>query len=89
LISSNGLFELRSPNKTFGLVFEAAVNEQWVLLFEGGDALFGSRGQVADAHHRYDDEGTYYFNELVEHYRGTIIISVTASNNINPLIFEK
>lgn len=88
------LSEVVSPDisitkRNLRLVFEAAANKDWVLFFDEGDALFGRRGTVANGHDRYDTEGTNYFAEQVERYRGSIIISVTASNNINPFIFEK
>jgi SpoVK/Ycf46/Vps4 family AAA+-type ATPase len=75
--------------KNLNLIFEMAKNKNWVLFFDEGDALFGRRTPVKDAHDKYDNETTNYFASQVEKYRASIIISVTASNNINPFIFEK
>lgn len=81
--------DISITKRNLRLVFEAAANKDWTLLFDEGDALFGRRGTIANSHDRYDTEGTNYFAEQVERHRGSIIISVTASNNINPFIFEK
>jgi hypothetical protein len=75
--------------KNLNLVFEATRNQQTVLFFDEGDALFGTRTGVADAHSRFDDEAVIYFMSLVEKYKGSIIISVNQTRNINPYIFEK
>ncbi len=75
--------------RNLNIIFEAAKNKPWVLFFDEGDALFGRRRGVTDSHDRYDNEASDYFTRQVEKYRGSIILSVTASNNINPFIFEK
>jgi ATPase family associated with various cellular activities (AAA) len=86
LVVSKNILE---TEKNINVIFEAAKNKNCVLFFDEGDALFGRRTTVNDAHGRYDNEGTNYFIRQVEKYRSSIIISVKAENNINPLIFEK
>jgi hypothetical protein len=51
--------------------------------------LFGRRSPVKDGHDRYDNEATNYFLHLVNKYRGSVIISITADRQVNPAIFEK
>lgn len=75
--------------KNLRLVFESVKNKTAVLFFDEADALFGKRNALQDSHDRYDNQGTNYFMRLVKKYRGSIIISITAENSINPLIFEK
>ena len=75
--------------RDLNIIFEEAKNKNRVLFFDEGDALFGNRTGVTDNHDKYDNEAINYFSDQVEKYKGSTIISVTASNNINPLVFEK
>ncbi len=85
-VVSNNIGE---TEKNLAGIFEAVKNKNCLLYFDEAPALFGRRTPVSNAHDRYDNEGTNYFFRAVEKYRTSIIISVTVSNNINPLIFEK
>jgi hypothetical protein len=71
------------------LVFETLKDENFLLFFDEGEALFGVRSTVANGHDKYDEPETHYFFHQVEKYRGSIIISVISNNNINPALFEK
>ncbi len=45
-----------------------------ILLFDEADALFGNRTSVKDAHDRYDNLDTNYLLELLESYKGILVI---------------
>jgi SpoVK/Ycf46/Vps4 family AAA+-type ATPase len=85
LVSDN--FQVTKRN--LDLVFEIAKKDKSLLYFEEADALFGNRSPVKDAHDRFDNQTTNYFLHLVKKYRGSVIISVSTENNINPVLFEK
>jgi SpoVK/Ycf46/Vps4 family AAA+-type ATPase len=79
----------QGTKKNLDLVFETAKTQNFILYFEEGEALFGVRDTVANAHDKYDEPGTHYFLNQVERYRGSIIISISADTNVNPLLLEK
>lgn len=79
----------KGTEENFHIVFEAAKNKNCILYFDEAEALFGRRTVVKNAYDKYAKEETNYFVKLVERYRYPVIISITAPNNINPLIFEK
>jgi hypothetical protein len=82
--------DLSMETKTnLDLVFETPKDENFLLFFDEGEALFGVRSTVANGHDKYANPETHYFFNQVEKYRGSIIVSVISDNNINPLLFEK
>ena len=85
LVSRN----LLTTKKNLEIAFELARKERSLLYFDEAEALFGRRSPVKDSHDRYDTYSIAYFVELVQKYRGGIVIAVYAENNINPLVFEK
>jgi SpoVK/Ycf46/Vps4 family AAA+-type ATPase len=79
----------QETKNNLSLVFETVKDENFLLFFDEGEALFGVRRTVANAHDKYANPETHYFFNLIEKHRGSIILSVISDNNINPVLFEK
>jgi SpoVK/Ycf46/Vps4 family AAA+-type ATPase len=59
--------------KNLRSLFGRADPNSWVLFFDEGDALFGRRSTVSDAHDRYADQGVNYLLPQLAQYRGIIV----------------
>ena len=64
-------------------LFDAAETGS-VLLFDEGDALFGRRTQVRDAHDRYANLETSYLLQRLDTYAGIAILTTNNRDGIDP-----
>lgn len=55
-----------------------------VLLLDEGDALLGARTEVRSSNDRYANLETNYLLQRLEHYRGIIVVTTNAGQNIDP-----
>jgi len=69
--------------KNLARIFDIAENKEWILFFDEGDALFGKRTQVKDAHDRYANQEVSYLLQKVEDYRGLVLLSTNLKTNID------
>jgi SpoVK/Ycf46/Vps4 family AAA+-type ATPase len=60
-----------------------------VLLFDEADALFSKRTDVNDAHDRYANADTSYLLQLLEDYRGIVILATNKKQNIDPAFIRR
>ena len=70
--------------KHLGQIFTRAARMNAVLLFDEADALFSKRTDVKDAHDRYANADTSYLLQLLEEYRGIVILASNKKHNIDP-----
>jgi len=69
--------------KNLAGIFEMAEDKNWILFFDEGDALFGKRTQIKDAHDRYANQEVSYLLQRVEDYPGLVVLSTNLKGNID------
>ena len=75
--------------KNLTRVLEAAESRDVVLLFDEADALFGKRSEVRDSHDRYANIETSHLLQLLEKYRGVVILTSNQKENIDPVFVRR
>ena len=70
-------------------IFARAARMNAVLLFDEADALFSKRTEVNDAHDRYANADTSYLLQLLEDYRGIVILATNKKQNIDPAFIRR
>jgi adenylate kinase family enzyme len=70
-------------------IFARAARMNAVLLFDEADALFSKRTDVNDAHDRHANADTSYLLQLVEDYRGIVILATNKKQNIDPAFIRR
>lgn len=69
--------------KQLTTVFTRAARENWLLVFDEADAIFGKRTEVADAHDRYANQDVSHLLTLLEDHPGTVILTTNLLANID------
>ena len=62
---------------------EQAEKNDWILLFDEADALFGKRKQVRDAQDRYANIPTSYLLERLAHYKVIWILMTNLQDKLS------
>ena len=75
--------------KHLGQIFARAARMNAVLLFDEADALFSKRTDVKDSHDRYANADTSYLLQLLEEYRGIVILATNKKQNIDPAFMRR
>jgi adenylate kinase family enzyme len=75
--------------KHLGQIFARAAQMNAVLFFDEADALFSRRTEVRDSHDRYANADTSYLLQLLEEYRGVVILASNKKQNIDPAFFRR
>ena len=75
--------------KNLAGVFEMAEDKNWILFFDEGDALFGKRTQIKDAHDRYANQEVSYLLQRVEDYPGLVVLSTNMKGNIDEAFIRR
>jgi adenylate kinase family enzyme len=75
--------------KHLGRIFTRAARMNAVLLFDEADALFSKRTEVKDSHDRYANADTSYLLQLLEEYRGIVILASNRKQNIDPAFVRR
>jgi SpoVK/Ycf46/Vps4 family AAA+-type ATPase len=75
--------------KHLGQIFTRAARMNAVLLFDEADALFSKRTDVRDSHDRYANADTSYLLQLLEEYRGIVILATNKKQNIDPAFMRR
>jgi ATPase family associated with various cellular activities (AAA) len=70
--------------KHFAQIFARTSRMNGVLLFDEADALFSKRTEIKDSHDRYANADTSYLLQLLEEYRGIVILATNKQQNIDP-----
>lgn len=69
--------------KSLAKVFDRAVREPCILVFDEADAVFGKRTEVADSHDRYANQEVSYLLSRVESHPGVVILTTNLLANID------
>ncbi|TDF38600.1 ATP-binding protein [Alteromonadaceae bacterium M269] len=69
--------------KNLDRIFTAAASSRAILFFDEGDALFGKRSEVKDAHDRYANIEVSYLLQKMEEHPGCTIIATNFADNID------
>ena len=64
-------------------IFSRAETNNWVLLFDDADALFGKRSKAKDAHDRYSNQEISYLRQRINEYNGIVLFESNRKNNID------
>jgi SpoVK/Ycf46/Vps4 family AAA+-type ATPase len=75
--------------KHLAQIFAQASRMNGVLLFDEADALFSKRTEVRDSHDRYANADTSYLLQLVEEYRGIVILATNKRQNIDAAFIRR
>lgn len=75
--------------KHLGQIFARAARMNAILLFDEADALFSKRTEVKDSHDRYANADTSYLLQLLEEYRGIVILATNKKQNIDPAFVRR
>jgi len=59
-----------------------AERAQSVLLFDEADSLFGKRSEIHDTHDRYANLDTNYLLEMLERYKGVVVLITDPAGKI-------
>ncbi|MEM9088861.1 MAG: AAA family ATPase [Cyanobacteria bacterium P01_F01_bin.53] len=65
-------------------IFTRASRMNAVLFFDEADSLFSKRTEVKDSHDRHANADTSYLLQLLEDYRGIVILATNKKQNIDP-----
>jgi AAA+ superfamily predicted ATPase len=69
--------------KHLAQIFARAAQMNGVLLFDEADALFSRRTEVKDSHDRYANVDTSYLLQLLEEYRGIVILATNRQQDVD------
>lgn len=72
--------------KNLRRIFDAAEESGAVLFFDEADALFGKRSDVKDRHDRYGNIDISFLLQLLEEYRGLVIIATNENVTVDEAI---
>ncbi|MDQ6422317.1 ATP-binding protein [Paenibacillus sp. LHD-117] len=70
-------------------LFEEARQSGAILFFDEGDALFGKRTEVKDAHDRYANMEAAYLLQLIEAYDGVTILATNLMQNLDEALLRR
>jgi SpoVK/Ycf46/Vps4 family AAA+-type ATPase len=75
--------------KNLRQIFDAAEGGTSVLLFDEGDALFGSRGDNNSAQDKYANQEVAYLLQRLEVFEGCVIITTNLQENIDEAFLRR
>ncbi|MCR2802432.1 AAA family ATPase [Paenibacillus soyae] len=70
-------------------LFDEARQSGAILFFDEGDALFGKRTEVKDAHDRYANMEAAYLLQLIEGYDGVTILATNLMQNLDEALLRR
>lgn len=69
--------------KNLSVLFDKAINKNWILFFDEADAIFGKRTNVRDAHDKYANQEVSYLLQRIEAHPGLVILASNFKSNID------
>lgn len=69
--------------KNLSKIFDLAVADTGVLLFDEADALFGKRSEVKDAHDRHANIEVSYLLQRLEQYPGLVVLTTNNRSHLD------
>ena len=75
--------------KNLSKLLDIAAGQNWILMFDEADSLFGKRTTVNDAHDRYANQGTSYLLQRIEDFNGLVILTSNLKSNIDKAFMRR
>ena len=75
--------------KNLKVIFDAAEGGSSVILFDEGDALFGSRGETKSAQDKFANQEVAFLLQRIESFEGCIIITTNLQENIDEAFLRR
>jgi DNA polymerase III delta prime subunit len=75
--------------KNLAKVFNRAEKNNWILFFDEGDALLGSRGNSGATNERGANQEIAYLLQRIENYDGIILLATNLKENIDEAFFRR
>jgi AAA+ superfamily predicted ATPase len=75
--------------KNLSLLFDKALNKNWILFFDEADALFGKRTGIKDSHDRYANQEVSYLLQKVEDFDGLVILASNLKGNVDDAFLRR
>ena len=69
--------------KNLKYIFDLAINKNWVLFFDEGDALFGKRSEQSGANDRYGNQEIAYLLQRMEEHDGILFLCTNKATNMD------
>jgi hypothetical protein len=67
----------------WGLEFDHAQHQDWILFFDEADSLFGKRTDAGDANDRAANQQISYLLQRIEDFRGVVILATNLRTNMD------
>mgnify|MGYP001197278219 CR=1 FL=1 len=75
--------------KNLSKLFDKAETDNWILLFEETDELFGKRSEVKNAHERYSSGEISYLLQQIQCYNRIAIISTNVDSDFDEAFWRR
>ncbi|HMB90165.1 MAG TPA: ATP-binding protein [Rhodothermales bacterium] len=75
--------------KNLERIFERAENMNCLLFFDEGDAIFGKRTNVSDAHDRYANQEVSYLLQRIEDFPGLVVLATNYKSNMDDAFMRR
>ncbi|HWA72773.1 MAG TPA: ATP-binding protein [Polyangiaceae bacterium] len=75
--------------KNLAAVFDEAELGNCLLFFDEGDAIFGKRTELKDAHDRYSNIEVSYLLQRIERFQGVVILASNLQKNIDDAFLRR
>jgi len=75
--------------KNLERIFVRSQNMNCILFFDEGDAIFGKRTNVSDAHDRYANQEVAYLLQRIEDYPGLVILATNFKSNLDDAFMRR
>ncbi len=69
--------------KNLARILDHATSEDWILFFDGADALFGKRGEAGDANDRAANQQVAYLLQRIEDFPGVVILTTKLRSHLD------
>jgi len=75
--------------KKMDFLIDKAEANNWILLFDEADLLFGKRTEIKDSHDRYANLDTAYLLQRIDAYKGILVLSAVKRTNIDDAFLRR
>jgi len=75
--------------KKMDFLIDKAEANNWILLFDEADLLFGKRTEIKDSHDRYANLDTGYLLQRIDAYKGILVLSAVKRTNIDDAFLRR
>ncbi len=75
--------------KNLSNIFDKAEDQNWILFFDEGDALFGKRVNTSSSNDRYANQEISYLLQRIENYNGLIVLASNYKVNMDDAFIRR